>query len=492
MKKSTLLVPIFLAFMTSKGQDTLPLLFNYMDDIVDEGLDFGNKTAIWRGGTLHLGNVTVDYQSGRRGFSLIFYDTLGSKTWDKVYSDPRYLNIQGNDILTFDSNYFFVGGVFYDATMTPWDSFLAKFDQNGDTVYFHKYIDTASLWLVDIEKYAPDTLLFLSVWQEIMNDSYTKIVLSKVDTSGNLLFTSRDSLKQMSPYEMLIHNDQIYVGGTKRTNPSSNFNVKVFINRYDLSFNYLGSTTPSLTPNEYFRSFTVMDENLLLTSCVSLWFPPDLYTHWRINISRLTENGLLIDTNTFGPHSPCCEWGAKTINLNDEFLLTYINANSVELYFHDPYLNPLCNYILQRPAEGLAIAYLWDIQYFPPNKFTGNGYTFSDVNGGIENQWDFLSDDVISYINSNCIYMMNEEIGPVQNMFQISPNIITSQAVINNQSSILNCKILVKIFDINGRLVLTDEFYHEKTINVESLMKGLYILQLNYNNQTEIHKIIVN
>ena len=130
--------------------DTISLEFNYMDDIIIGQSDWGHRSLSWNQHIIYLGNGLVD-STERRGFSLICYDTLGNEIWRNIIEDSNYYVIQGNDLLALNDNYFYVGGIIYNENLVPWDRFLAKFDINGDTVFFKTYLDTASNFLVDME-----------------------------------------------------------------------------------------------------------------------------------------------------------------------------------------------------------------------------------------------------------------------------------------------------------------------------------------------------
>lgn len=471
-------------------QDTIPLLYNFQDDIIAGNDDWGHKCIPWNNGILILGNGLID-STTRRGFSLVYYDTLGNKIWDRVYSNPEYPVLQGNDIISFNDSSFFVGGIIYKETVTPWDKFLTKLDAEGDTVFFKAYIDSASNFLVDMEKYSEDTLLILSAWQADINEEYCKIVIELADTNGNIILSAENASDIKYQDQIIVHNNFIYVGGTKKTSPGSNYHVKVFINRYDMNLNYLGSVTPSWTLNEYFTSLTTLNDNLFLTSGITHYYPPDPRLYYIPNISRLNYLGGIIDTNLFGPASIFNPLVGYTINVGDELLATVMYSSNMEIYFHDANLNPLCNYIVKLPSITLDDASIHDITFVPPDKIAGTGVTYMFSQEDTEDQWNFLTEDIFSFVYSNCIYTGDEEIPETTGLFRVYPTISNSRIFIKKKDNKPE-KIILQLFDLNGKLCLAKEFFNETDIDVSPFASGFYLILLSIDGSAESHKIIID
>ena len=412
--------------------DTIPFIYNYLEDKFINHNEWGTRCLSWDHKIINLGNGRLD-SSGRRGFTLICYDTLGNKIWDKIYQDSNYYIIQGNDIQSLNNNFFYVGGIIYNSNLTPWDRFLAKFDTNGDTVFFKTYLDTASNYLVDLEKFSDDTLLVLSVWQDSLTAEYCKSIIEFIDTNGNIIYRSMSQADIKYPDQIIKHNGLIYVGGTKKTQAGSNYHVKVFINRYNMNLSYLGSSTASWTLNEYFLSITSSKNQLYLTSSVSAWYPPDPRHYWCPNISKLSNQGNLIDTNLFGTAYIEYPLNGPTINIADELLATRMHYIDVKIYFHDLDLNPLCSFIVNEPGLGLENPIIRDYAYVPPNKIASTGEV-EWISSGIDNQWNFLTEDIITFVKSNCIPVCVEEncFIPSNELFQVYPTISNQFIYVKN------------------------------------------------------------
>lgn len=478
--------------MTNKSTDTIPVIYNYLDDMSPNQDDWGLKCFYWNNSIIHYGNAILD-SSGRRGFTLICYDTLGNKIWDKVYQDSGYYIIQGNDIESLNSDYFYIGGIIYNSNLIPWDRFLAKFDTNGDTVFFKTYLDTASNYLVDIEKFSDDTLLVLSVWQDSLTAEYCRTIIEFIDTNGNILNRSMSPADIKYPDQIIKHNGLIYIGGTKKTQPGSNYKVKVFINRYNFNLNQLGSTTASWTMNEYFMSLTSVNTQLYLTSSVSTWYPPDPRHHWCPNISKLSNNGTLLDTNLFGTAYIEYSVNGPTISIANELLATYENFIDRKIYFHDLDLNPLCNYIVNdAPVMGLGDLVLRNLTFVPPNKIAGTGNADWGYSPFINDQWNFLTEDIITFVKANCSPVFVEENYLISSneLFHVYPTISNEFINVKNLNNYLDL-VTLKVFDMNGKLCLTEEFNNSTILNVIEFPKGLYIIHLSYDNNYESHKFVI-
>jgi hypothetical protein len=198
-----------------------------------------------------------------------------------------------------------------------------------------------------------------------------------------------------------------------------------------------------------------------------------------------------MNMDLFGPPSIFNPMVGPTINVGDQLLASIIYSSNQEIFFHDPDLFPLCSYIVQTPSEELDDISLHDLAFVPPNKIAGTGslYQFSPVQ--IQDQWNFLTDDVISYVFTNCVHVGDEEIMETTDSFLVYPTISDSKIFIKNREQ-NHDKITLQYFDLNGRLCQYMEFYNETDIDVSGLAKGFYLILLTRTGITECHKVIVN
>lgn len=480
---------IFYSFELIKAQEYIPLTFNHMDSVTGLYKEYGVKSIPWNNGVLYLGNGRVNDRTQNYSFSLIQYSLDGNKIWEKAYQLPPFNSISAKAICPINENYLFVAGDILDNLNS--DRFLCKLNLNGDTIFFRKYIAEGYSSLIDMEILSPDTLMLLSFWKEEHNSDYIKTVIDLVDTNGNIIKTTEDSLDLKFPKDIIRYNDIIYVGGNLATHPDSLSYAKVYISRYDLNLEYLGTTTPSLTERESFFCFSKTNQNLLFTSRILMQTQTQTHDLYRTNISRVDQQGALIDTNTFGP-TDFAYYYAITKKIGNEFIVTYLREDISKIYFHDLQLNPLCHYQIDIPYVEPVYAALFNISVHSSNMISGTGSIGYTTESGMKSkQWNLMTDDIVAFLYENCnLVVLQENMQPrfeYKVVQSFSNKTITIESISNNNAGPTE----IRIIDLNGRLVMSKKFTKRTSINIHSFSKGLYILQLINAGSFESHKFLV-
>ena len=103
------------------------------------------------------------------------------------------------------------------------------------------------------------------------------------------------------------------------------------------------------------------------------------------------------------------------------------------------------------------------------------------------------TDDSTTSASSNCPYpfldpALSNSVFDAQS-FAVYPN-PTNSSVVNFNSNLVGEKN-IQIFDMNGRLVL-NTVTNENAINIQSLNRGFYLIQMTIDNQTKVTKLAVN
>lgn len=90
--------------------------------------------------------------------------------------------------------------------------------------------------------------------------------------------------------------------------------------------------------------------------------------------------------------------------------------------------------------------------------------------------------------NPNCSggYLATEEI--TTNDVSIYPNPMHTQVTIENPNQE---KMEVKLYDLNGKVVLTTAIYATQTLNVEHLPRGMYVIELTSTTLGTVHKKLI-
>ena len=489
---------INLSNLGSQMQTIYPdYVFNNRVDISDSLPDSGIKSIFWNNGILTLGyhfNSTISVE----GITLSFYDTLGNLNWKKIYDYPPYNYFQGSDIIAINNSCFYVVGAVYKDTINWWDPFFAKFNSNGDSIFFRFFPDTANSFFEDIEYFAPDTFLVLGGCHINYEDPYNKIIIDKIDTLGNILYnySGPSALKKESQI-LKANNNRIYVGGTRRTSASGTFNVKIFINVYDYDLNLITTWNPSLTLNEYFTQLTYINDQLYVTSIVTVYVPPNPSSLYQCRVGKvnIAGSGNYSIHNTFGP--ACFDvYPSNTCTINNNCMVVPIVSfpSDVynELFFIDTNLNVLCN------AEILYDSTLLDKPNFnyitvsQNKKITGTGYFYAQNINESQDHWNFLTENIETFISENCtgnsIYENKEN---YMKSFSVDPNPIYSQTTIHTDYDLNNATLTVT--NIFGQTVkqLKNISGQSATLYRDNLPNGIYFVLLIQDNKIIATKKIV-
>jgi len=123
--------------------------------------------------------------------------------------------------------------------------------------------------------------------------------------------------------------------------------------------------------------------------------------------------------------------------------------------------------------------------------FVRRGVGLNASAGSVQDCNDQVEDFTPFPAGPNCVlavdYFNNED------MIRVYPN--PTNGTINLRVNQFSGKINIQMVDINGRTVFNqtdDNFNIEKTININSLQSGIYILKLSGNNLNYTQKVIKN
>ncbi len=491
--KKLILLSLLLSLLAdlSWSQDSIPVIFNVRDDAALGNPDWGDGVIEFNGNILVMGNA---YFGNRYGITVTCYDTTGAKLWSKINTDIRFPEFQGNRIMALNDHSFFIGGVKEESYAVPYTSFLAKFDEYGDTLFLRTYPDTIENFLCDIAKYSEDTLMMLSVRNEDSWGEYHQTQITLLDTNGNVLHSSSYEPDLSPPRQILRFQDKIYAGGTCKTDTGWYYNVKVFIKRYDMDLNYLGWSSPSLTINEYFKNLCFMGDQLYLTSSITTFYPPDPRNHYRPYISLITPEGTPLISTFFGPAYIADPIGGKTVNVGDSILACWVDLDTSKIYFFDRYLDPLCEYIIDRHGGPFDPAWISDMTFIPPDKLAGTGMIAltDSIPVIIQDPWNFLTGDVLTHVFNKCIYVeVNEASAQSKKQFDVFPTLATDRITLRSRDP-ESARIYARLYDMNGRLSMEESFFSETQLDLGALKNGFYILRISSSSHLETFKIVIS
>ena len=493
--KKFILCSLFLAIWAgfARSQDSIPVIYNYMDDAAQGAPDWGDDLIVFNGDILVMGNAFFEEQ-WCYGITLTCYDTTGAKLWTKIHTDPRFPEYQGNRIVSIDDHSFYIGGIMDESNATPWGRFVARYNQQGDTIFFKTYPDPLDNFVVDLAKYSEDTLMMLSARHDASWGDYWQTQIELLDTNGNILQSASYEPDLNGPNQIFRFHDQLYVGGTYGTDTGWYANVKVFINRYDLNLNHLGWSSPSLTINEYFENFCSLGDQLYLTSSITTFFPPDPRNYYRSYLSLITPDGTPLFSTFFGPGYIADPLDPKTVNVGDSILASCVVMEYCKIYFHDKDLNPLCEYIIDRLVTPMDLAFNNKMAFVPPDKLAGTGMIaiLTHPPEVVQDPWNFLTGDVLTHVFTNCIYVEAPDLSIKRtNLFEVFPTLASDLITIRCRKPDPG-QISIKVYDLDGRLCMEETFHSEIQIDLGGLRGGFYLLRLSTLTHLETHKVVVS
>ena len=461
--------------------------FNQREDINAGMNDYGNKITFWNSGLLTLGYCWDTTYN--QGISLTYSDTLGNLIWKKNIYHQTSSILQGNDIISLNNYSFYLTGITYSDSVNQYDGFLAKFDSNGDSIFYKYYSDIGTNWPTQLYQKSTDSLFILTNWKTNYNDVYNKYSIWAIDTTGNnidTVFQSPTTLKQAD--QILKKGARYYIGGTTRTSASSSFNSKVFIDVLNLNFNPLTTWNPSTTLNERFEKIFEWNNKLYFSSEVSVSVPTSANDYWQVRIKQIDEpSGITLNSLDIGP--PNLFW---TVSSNpvliDNTKFAIINNNEIQNYCFiiDSSLTPIC--ISNLWANYVSYSGYWapgSITLTPGKKIAGTGYVSSFL-GYTLDHWLYITENIETfYIDSCSNFLEINESNNRLSSFIMYPNPANDVVHLEYQLPENISQSTVNVYNYAGMLLKSFTIYGntgKTTQNVAELSNGFYIFNIISSN----------
>lgn len=478
---------IFTSFTSlAQSQDSIQFVFNKRVDLNNGYHDGGGQALYWNHGILNLGYC---YDStGKAGMTLSYLDTLGNIIWNRNYFCP--LNdttpLYGFDIQEVtDSLFYVVGAINPGSTAdTDYDLFLAKFDQQGDSLFFHFFPSAGMTYPIDFLKNTSGDIFILSKKGIDVNDLNNTLCVYRVNAGETLDTLLEYSASLKVPYQLFEHDHRYYIGGTKRTSSSSNYHLKVFIDVFDIDFNFLTTWDPSTTLNEEFLGIFSWRDKLHISAYVTAYDPSNTNPFYQNKIACI-ETGNYSNSVSFGTLSFIHYFGEPVV-INDSLLVvTHGNGGVHSLYFVDSNLH-VRRFASGYPPYGTLLFY----NYFdtrctakPGGQLIGTG-NFSWNPGEYNDHWFYLTTDLRSYLpESTAGYhqLQNEELGVYPVPFSSELTIIRTE----------NTPAIVQIMNLSGQCILTQLIDGRAArIATDELPVGTYLFRLIENGITKEVKVL--
>jgi hypothetical protein len=407
-----------------------------------------------------------------------------SMLWQKSFGSEIG---QGKSIKkVFNKGYVICG--FISNTITGYDGYIVRLDENGDTLWT-KNVGTSSWDFLNKIIVTPDSG-FIAVGKSYGTATFDSDAwLVKLDKNGNTVWSKfyggfeDDELNGIE----IINNNCIAVG-TNRSSGDIDGDV------YFIKINGNGDTIKTrVIPKasiDICNNITKVDNNTFHCVGGSIDFPKTLMSNSQIGIDSnlntintyinfnsyingftyFTESALLSDNRLANTGA-----GINYSYFKLDIVSNLINTNGSMIFF--TYLNGSS---LQND-EGLSVC-----NNFEDSSFTICGYT--EGNGAIQKDVIISKNDKNGFTSATVNLLTNvKKINANENHYTIwKENGITK---ITNTS---NKNLQIKLFDITGRKLFFGAFKIDETKNLSETQQHFLLMQIICNNTTHIEKIILD
>jgi len=500
----------------------------WVDSVVRQNWDYGYRIKqtsdggfIIAGATNSLPGITGPYPYDAY---IVKTNSTGEALWTKNYGKPSGNDYAYDVIETSDSKYVAVG---YGGSFSG--VYLLKLKSNGDTIwtrYIGNFISRANCIME-----TPDKKYLITGQKNYNGTNLSDIYIIKTDTSGNVIWNKTyDFNADENGYRIAILNNGYLIAGNTECN--GNHNQLIF-----LRLNALGDTLWTKIVHTYVSIDKINslekcpDGGYLLTGLYGFLIKTDSSGCIVPNIHPITgEQWVSVnDTITFNTSSIRGEWyhwscgscnitsgqGLDNISMywdhtgTDTIFATVYNdcgsstnnyvitidscvapqIGSINGYYCSPYGIAHVNKILGNDP----ITYNWSLSY--GTIVSGQG------TNSIGCEWDTTgscdiqviannqcgSDTSTAQVQVNIVFPgIEQAAGSNCKVPDAFPNPFTDKLYIDPKGE----KTSVEIYDIFGRMILTEKYSSYKCIDVSRLSKGIYFLHL-INNKTIVKKKII-
>ncbi|MFH2141686.1 MAG: T9SS type A sorting domain-containing protein [Bacteroidota bacterium] len=421
---------------------------------------------------------------------MIYVDTLGNYIWEKSIGDTIYNYYHGerNSLkINSDGGYSLAGHRTHPSNQTR-DCMLTKFNNNFDTLWTKFYFNNSD---------------FTVLYNHIQTDDggYALVGSStETDPDGDVLIVKTDSLGNMEWYKkygtgaydlglcLVRTPDRGYLigGGSRGYGGGDNYIIKTdSLGNMEWTDHY---GHPTLTDGGISNILKTSDGGYVLVASETEYIIAGMYYYGKGCIKKLDGNLNELWYKKYGPVHFETALGSIAERYDGKFAVIKIEGD------------PACSKLLFLSSEGDSLfqqEYLaqgsTDRQWLIAIKGTDDGgFIMAGVAYGPQQMWlvkvDSCGCDTVGCI---CDYSdVSEFAESSDNGLLIYPNPANEKLTIKSCGNILQ----IEIIDYFGRVIKTISEIKEpeKTIDVSSLPKGLYLVRVYGEGFVETKKIVVN
>ncbi len=413
---------------------------------------------IFFNGTNYIAAGTVFNPNVENGLTIISVDAIGNVLYANEYGgsslfDNGVASIVGIEETSWGDIFMLANRI--DVSDPIENKTLLKFKSDGSLIWDKNYLAKSARCFCNLNDFT-----FFSVSQA--NDN--SFNLSKIDTSGTIILSKQLDYVNGNFFDCINTNDTIYSTGYH--------NNKLFLQLIDSekgdsvffkSFNWDNSKGLSLESNNY--------KEIVI-------------------VGRISDSSVVLKTNQVGDSlwSSYLNFGKKNTIASD---IAIDSAGDIYITGTIDFMSDTSTLFVAK-MNNLGVLQ-WYNTYPGERESVGRSITVTD-NGYVSVTGSFKSDTAqhiwILKLNSEGLLTGKTDISKKASYFNVYPNPANNTLRINIPNN--NNKIYqVKLIDINGNIVYEDIVSESIDIDVEGYSRGIYILNLVRDNNTESKKIII-
>ncbi len=398
----------------------------------------------------------------------------------KFYSSPTgHLSMGFNSAI--DTTFLGVGYITQGGWNTPIDMALIKVDKNGDTIWCKKYDDGGNLLVASCSQNIPfsgGSSLILGATRAIDTGD---VVLSKVDNSGNVLWSKAYGGNVDEGATILYRsNNSFYIMGASTSFDGGN--VSDLLIKTDTLGNLIWAKSIS-SINGFGNQYGIYEPSrgVFTLTGISNYST----TNWGFLAMQIDTNGVVVNNKKY-EFSPDNDYGLSFVKMNDGgYLFTLSEYN---------------NSILTYDTKIFKADSLFNSGCLPNTTLS---FTTTDVTPLMHvNTLSMVASplyiDVIDTVTfgsgRGCVILPEcngfvevDESKANENEFLIYPN--PANSFIDIETEFKNYSI--SVFDNMGKLILKEETnQNEIRIDISSFSTGIYFIQLQSNHKLVSKKFI--
>lgn len=494
-----LLAILFFKALNLQAQFGLPFVYNKFNDLLDTAQDIGFQSIEQNGQIFTIGE-TYEWGLNSFGFITTVRDSFGNSIHQNNFIFPNYNYFTIRNIVRNSSASIMGVGYAYSFadSLNGFDLILARFNNQGDTLFTKIFKDTGSVAPYAIIPYYNNTFLILNVHAHDYNDAeYNRTNLMVIDSLGNVLKSTYTIPSMYVPY-YLVHDPvkhEYYALGMNKSQPGDNFYMQSFLRCFDdtsLNLKFTRQNLPNFG-NSYINGAVFYKGSIYATYSAEQWFPPSPNSGNILKLYRFKFNGQVLQKTAIAFEPPDTAGNSYSSNLiADNGKIIFAGTNSYtgfNMYFVDTTLSKPCLAAITAPDSVQSFT-MYDLALTQGKKLIISGRCW--IPGQSNGHWQALSEDYRVFLDHDCGQFVTEsEFLKEKKDILVYPNPSSDFIWLNSQ--FFNGNESLQLYNSMGQVCSAKRRDEDQSIELDlrELPCGIYFCHLtDANQEKKIIKLI--